>query len=328
MRQTREFKNLLATTVNLDDTRLGKLDQRVESVFAALKKDDGTGSFVKDRIPQGSWAHRTIIKPAAGHEFDADFLLRMEEVTDWHDDPVRYLKHLKGVLDAHGTYGGMPVTRKHRCVRLAYAGDCHLDIVPFVRREDGTAWIIDGKANQWERTDPEGYTDWIRAKDRISHGNLRKVVRLLKFLRDRQGAFRGTKSVILTTLVGDRVEAWRTVLNPDYYVDVPTTLLHVVEDVDDWLQARPIKPTLADPSASGAHFGHRWTHESYARLREDMHAYRDLIRAAFHEDDPVTSRGLWQEIFGDGFDAPAERGPDGGRFGAVPAVPGPSGRAG
>ncbi len=59
-----------------------------------------------------------------------------------------------------------------------------------------------------------------------------------------------------------------------------------------------------------------------------MHAYRDLIRAAFHEYDPVTSRGLWQEIFGDGFDAPAERGPDGGRFGAVPAVPGPSGRAG
>ncbi len=328
MRQAREFKNLLTTKVNLDDTRLQLLGDRVNAVFRVLRDDDGIGSYVKDKIPQGSWAHRMIIKPANGQEFDADFLLRMEEVPDWHGRPVEYLEYLKGVLDNHGTYGKMPLTRKHRCVRLAYAGDCHLDIVPFVRGDDGSAWIINGEKNEWEPTDPEGYTHWIGDKDKTAGGNLRKVVRLFKFLRDREGAFRGTRSIILTTVLGGQVEAWKKVIHPDYYIDVPTTLFHVIKDLDDWLQAQFGRPPIADPSASGATFDHRWTDTTYARLRDDVHEYRALIEAAFHEQDAVTSRALWQGIFGEGFDAPPEKSGSVGRFGVVPVAPGRSGRAG
>ena len=36
-----------------------------------------------DAIPQGSWAHETIIQPGPNLEFDADFLLQLDEVTDW-----------------------------------------------------------------------------------------------------------------------------------------------------------------------------------------------------------------------------------------------------
>lgn len=231
MRQEREFKNLLKSKVNLDETRLHLLDSRVDSVFEALKADDGIGSYVKDKIPQGSWAHRTIIKPAPDHEFDADFLVRMEEVPEWHDTPVEYLKYLRGVLAEHGTYKDMPLRRKCRCVRLSYSGDCHLDIVPFVCRADDTTWIVNGDANVWEPTDPEGYTKWINGKDRDTKGNLRKVVRLLKFLRDREDAFGRTRSIILTTLIGQQVESWKKVIQPDYYLDIPTTLLHVMEDL-------------------------------------------------------------------------------------------------
>ncbi len=300
MRLIQDFRDLLEKQVNLDETRLQELDTHVEAVFTALKADEGIGSYVKDKIPQGSWAHKMIIRPAPGMDFDADFLLRMEENPEWGDQPVEYLKYLRGVLAAHGTYGSMPIHRKRRCVRLSYAGLCHLDIVPFVRRADGTTWIVDGEINEWEETNPEGYTQWIRDKDTITGGNLRKVVRLLKFIRDRQGAFDGTRSIILTTIAGDRVDQWKPTITPGYYNDVPTTLLHVVEDVDDWLQAYWTRPSIADPSAPTATFDHRWDDHTYATLRDDMHRYRELITEAFHAEGVAASRALWREIFGPG----------------------------
>ena len=165
MKLVKDFDDLLRDRVNLNDTRLRLLGERVDAVFSVLRQDAGVGSYVKDKIPQGSWAHRTIIRPAAGLEYDADFLLRMEEVPGWHDTPVEYLKYARGVLADHSTYGSMPLRRKHRCVRLGYSGDCHLDIVPFVERDDGTTWIVNGDDDVWERTDPQGYTNWIRERE-------------------------------------------------------------------------------------------------------------------------------------------------------------------
>ena len=107
MKLVQEFRDLLEDKVNLDDTRLTLLDERVDAVFDLLKTDDGIGSYVKDKIPQGSWAHKVIIKPKPGHEFP-----------DWHDEPVEYLKYLRAVLVSDGTYARMPVRRKCRCARL------------------------------------------------------------------------------------------------------------------------------------------------------------------------------------------------------------------
>jgi hypothetical protein len=327
MKHGLEFKNLLKNKVNLDDSRLELLDQRVESVFKVLKADPGVGSYVKDKIPQGSWAHCTIIRPAAGQEFDADFLVRMEEVDGWQDTPVEYLKYLRGVLAAHGTYKDMPLRRKCRCVRLGYAGDCHLDIVPFVERADGTKWIVNGDEDKWEPTNPQGYTDWINGKDKDAKGNLRKVVRLAKFLRDREGAFGGTKSIILTTLLGLQVESWKTAVQPGCYDDIPSTLLRVITDLDVWLQTTIDRPSVADPSAPTTTFDHRWDDDIHEKLKESVHLYRGLIEAAFYEEDEATSRQLWQAIFGDGFDRPDEDDKP-GRFGVVPPAPGRSGRGG
>src|SRR5207249_1230230 len=97
--------------------------------------------------------------------------------------------------------------------------------------------IVNREADTFEDTDPEGFTEWIRDKDRVTGGNLRAVIRILKFLRDHKGTFDGTRSVILTTIVGERIEEWKKAGDPNYYGDVPTTLLHVVEDLDAWLQA-------------------------------------------------------------------------------------------
>lgn len=242
MKLTDYFNVLLKDTVNLGQVKLDSLDSRVETVYKALKADEQIGHLILGKTPQGSWAHKTIINPVGSNEFDADFMLDMSENADWSDDPKKYIEEVYAALHRHSTYSNMPHSRKCRCVRLVYANSMHLDIVPHLNLADGREVIVNRDDNAWESTDPQGFTDWMKNKDALAKGNLRKVIRLMKYLRDHKNSFTGTRSILLTTLLGEQVTELRALLGPGYYSDVPTTLLHLVKDLDAWLEARPIKP--------------------------------------------------------------------------------------
>ncbi|MEO8528139.1 MAG: cyclic GMP-AMP synthase DncV-like nucleotidyltransferase [Pseudolysinimonas sp.] len=322
------FGILLRDTVNLSQGRLDLLASRVSSIYAAIEADSAYGTYVNGKSPQGSWAHRTIINPVGDKEYDADFMLRMDDVDDW--TPREYLTKLNSALGAHTTYGPMPRERKNRCVRVVYANSCHIDVVPSISR-GGLEYIANYDTDDWERTDTQGFSDWMKAKDGAARGDLRRVIRLMKFLRDHKKSFTGTRSVILTTLLGEQVSETRAAIDPSYYSNVPTSLLHIVSDLDDWLQARPSRPSIADPSGSGITFDHRWSDESYLYFRDRIHVHAANIREAYDCDDYDESLELWQGIFGSGFVAPADN-KSSGKFGTAPAAAGVSsslsGRAG
>jgi hypothetical protein len=328
MKLLKHFNHFLEGTVNLNRSRLETLNDSVEAVYGALQGDSEIGDLIIGKIPQGSWAHRTIIKPLPGKEFDADFLVEFSEVEEWGEHPVAYIDNLNAALGRNSTYKSMPRVTKCRCVRLKYKGEFHLDIVPYVRLSDGRQVIVNGDDDEWEPTNPEGFTSWINDKDDITGGNLRKVTRIMKFLRDHKETFVGTRSIILTTLLGERVENWRSATDPDYYSDVPTTLVHIAEDLDEWLQAHDSRPSIPDPSNSGATFDHRWNDESYEALRKRIHEYAADFREAHDESDSAESERMWRKLFGDGFAAPPGNGGGRGPFGGVPVVPSRPGRAG
>ena len=94
-------------------------------------------------------------------------------------------------------------TEKTRCVYIDYAGDFHLDLVPCITLDE-ECYICNNKENRFEETDGTGYRDWFNEKTRITNGNLKRVTRLLKFLRDHKGNF-SVKSILLTTLIGNSV---------------------------------------------------------------------------------------------------------------------------
>jgi hypothetical protein len=299
------FNVLLKDTVNLSQWKLDLLNDRVEAVYKALKADEQIGSLILGKTPQGSWAHRTIINPVGDNEFDADFMLDMSENPDWVDSPKTYIDEVYAALHRHCTYGDMPHSRKCRCVRLVYANSMHIDIVPHLNLADGREVIVNRDDNDWERTDPQGFTDWMRKKDALAKGNLRKVIRLMKYLRDHKNSFTGTRSILLTTLLGEQVTELHTLLDPGHYSNVPTTLLHVVKDLDAWLQANPSKPPIPDPSGSGVTFDHRWDQSTYSYFRDRIHVHAAEIEEAYEEENKDRSVELWQGIFGDGFKAPA-----------------------
>ncbi|GAB3134979.1 nucleotidyltransferase [Tsukamurella serpentis] len=304
MKLTDYFNALLKDTVNLGQVKLDLLDSRVDAVYGVLKADEQIGPLIIGKTPQGSWAHKTIINPVGGNEFDADFMLDMRENADWSDNPKKYIEEVYAALHRHGTYGSMPHSRKCRCVRLVYANSMHLDIVPHLNLADGREVIVNRDDNVWERTDPQGFTDWMKDKDALANGNLRKVIRLMKYLRDHKNSFTGTRSILLTTLLGEQVTELRTLLDPGYYSDVPTALLHIVQDLDAWLQARPIKPSVPDPSGSGVTFDHRWEQSTYSYFRDRIHVHAAEIENAYEEENKERSIALWQGIFGDVFKAP------------------------
>jgi len=322
------FNVLLKDTVNLSQWKLDLLNNRVEAVYKALKADEQIGSLILGKTPQGSWAHRTIINPVGSNEFDADFMLDMSENPDWAGSPKTYIDEVYAALHRHSIYGEMPHSRKCRCVRLVYANSMHIDIVPHLNLADGREVIVNRDDNDWEVTDPQGFTDWMRTKDALAGGNLRKVIRLMKYLRDHKNSFTGTRSILLTTLLGEQVTELRTLLDPGYYSSVPTTLRNVVMDLDAWLQARPTKPSIPDPSGSGVTFDHRWDQATYGYFRDRIHLHAAEIAEAYKEEDKDRSIEMWQGIFGNGFKASATSSSSAKFPAAAPAAASTVGRSG
>jgi hypothetical protein len=296
------FSSFLENEVNLNQSRLDQLDDRVGTITGFLQTGDHNLAerFIQT-IPQGSYAHRTIIKPVqAEDEFDADLLLELNEVHDW--SPSDYVEELYRAFRTSSVYREM-VRRRARCVTVNYANEFHVDVVPYLERH-GEHYITNRDTDQFELTNPEGFNAWLEEKNRVANGNLVKVIRLLKYLRDYKSTF-SVRSVILTILVGDRVNEAALLEDPKHYEDEPTTLKNVLLALNTYLQANEILPTISDPSCPSENFNHRWDQDGYTNFRKWIKYYSEKVAAAYDETDKDRSLALWQEVFGTKFQAPA-----------------------
>lgn len=295
------FDAFLTDVVNLNQSRLDLLGARVAAIVDELKHDPVIGPMYEDHIPQGSWPHRTIIRPVGAYdEFDADFLLLLTENTEWSRTPKTYLRELRAAFKRSTTYKNM-VRKKNRCARIGYANDCHIDVVPHLVLADGRQVIVNYADDAFEDTNPQGFTDWMKEKDDLAGGNLRRIIRLLKYLRDFKNTF-SCPSVILTTLLGERVQP---IYADDRYADVPTTLVSILEDLDAWLSLYLTMPRIADPSCPNTSFNHRWDDDQYATFKDRIALYAQWARDALDEEDENKAASLWQKLFGDDFTLPA-----------------------
>jgi hypothetical protein len=294
----RHFDAFLQNRVNLSDSRIEKLDSRVEAVgnFLSNGTENIAENFI-ELIPQGSYAQRTIINPVGTtDEFDADVLLDMSEVGDWEAED--YVAELYKAFRASSTYHDM-VSRKSRCVTVNYAGDFHMDVVPYLTRHD-QRFITNRSENIYELTNPEGFNEWLDEQNRLTSGRLVKVLRLLKYIRDYKSNF-SVKSVILTILVGARVSSTALLADPNHYEDVPTAFVNLLTDLNAYLQANPVMPSIDDPSCPTESFNHRWNQEQYSNFRSWIKLYTTWAKDAYTETDVHESYSKWRKLFGDKF---------------------------
>lgn len=297
MKLVSDFKDFLADTVNLNQTRLGLLEERVE-VIKNFIRDSDWEPRISAFIEQGSWAHDTIIRPVDGGEFDADLLVKVHAVDGW--SAAQYVKTLGRIFLDSGRYGDRTVVYDY-CVTITYADDCKLDIAPLVmdREYQGTVEVCNRSKDEFEESQPVEYTRWMREKNGYSGSNsFRKATRLIKYIRDIKKRF-SCQSILLTTLIGHRIEWFDKDSNG--FSDTPSALQTIMGRLDDWLQARPEKPAVPNPALSTEDFADLWNDTQYANFRSFVNKYRKWVDEAINANTRSDSIEKWRKVFGDEF---------------------------
>jgi hypothetical protein len=182
-------------------------------------------SLAPDIYPQGSLRIGTTVRPWRREEYDLDLVLWLALYQN--ANPIEVLDLVERRLRDHKTYSPM-VERKNRCIRLNFAKQFHLDILPARPdlRFNGTHVLVpDCAAIDWKESNPKGYAAWFEARGSLQlveakraaveqlpvpegaedKNSLQLAVQLLKRWRDLR--FEETPelapiSIVLTTLAG------------------------------------------------------------------------------------------------------------------------------
>lgn len=298
----REFNLFLRDFVNLDATRTKTLHSRVTAVNTFIAGHEDLNELITgDVIPQGSFAHKTIIRPYSGNDFDADVLVPLDEQNDW--EPRHYTEALHKALQSSARYRDKAVLGK-RCVKLDYAADFHIDLVPFVTRDDGSTYITHRTRNEFIRQDPVAYTAWFEDNNRTTHGHLVRVVRLMKYLRDRSSV--QVPSVVLSALLADRVRSFAGV---DDYDNVATTLTSLVKALHEYIDPMVTPPWVDD--RIGQNLADRLTQSGFENLQSQLKTWSKLMSEAL-DADADESVEKWRKLFGESFGSTTRKASEGG----------------
>lgn len=299
MKFVETFESFLRTEVNIDQTRLDRLETSVRAITTFISEHQAFIDMFLEVIPSGSWAYRTIIKPVKpDDEFDADILLHVEEQPGWK--PKDYLEALYAAFRSNKTYAPM-AELKTRCVRINYRGDFHVDVVPLL--DLGPKQFITNREEppgfgSFEPSDPAGMTEWMDSRRQLTNDQFVRSVRLAKYLRDYKDTFTCV-SIILTTLLGNLVTI-EARLRPELYADLPSAFVTLMTKLAASLPTT--MPAVMDPAGTGDNFTDRYRADwHYPNFRARIVYYATKAKQAYEEPDAATSLGLWQGIFGKEF---------------------------
>lgn len=296
MQQVGFFNQFMNDEVNLNSERINILNKKRATIQTFVQNSDSFKDMYIDMFSQGSYKHKTIIKPPkVNKEFDADILLHLEPLDDWELNPKMYIYELYNIFKDTDRYKDI-VIKNTRCITLNYVGDFHIDIVPIVKR-NGDFYIINKCDNIFEKTNPIEYTNWLISKNKDSNYQLRKVIRLFKYIRDIKQTFTA-KSILLNTILANQV--YQNDL-AEKHKNLPTSFKLIINRLNDFLQANDIMPNIHNPTMIKENFMRNWTQEQYSNFRKMILSYTEKTNDAYDEIDKKKSIKKWKLVFGDKF---------------------------
>lgn len=296
MRLKDSFEDFLTGRVNLDPTRVGRVQtahNTIRDKIAAL--DDIKPHFVGTYL-QGSYALRTAARPVHDdHEYDVDVVLAMDlrdaQGNLYDGDAV--LDWLYVLVNGIALYEGK-VERRERCLRVRYSSDgqrFHLDVLPAHQPVIADEPIL--IPPDWAATNPRGYIRWLDGVVKDQCQRARHLARLLKFWRNLQypdGAF-APNSMVLTTLVG------RFAPTDADYGSLDEALVLTMRGIDGWLQGLgPFEEVVVkNPSLEGENLARNWSWVEVSTFRGRFAEATRLAEAALASDDEEETIGLWND---------------------------------
>jgi hypothetical protein len=270
-----QILDLIGVSVQLTPTQFEKAETSYNAVGEWLQDDDSpVAAFDPSIFPQGSLLLDTTVKPLSHTEFDLDLvcLLLLSRVR-----PMDVYDMLLMRMRSHGRYAPI-ILPERRCIRIDYAGDFHLDIVPAIPDPDckpgETCLLIpDREKKIWRPSNPKGYASWFDGRTQVraaafslyerkeieplsapeaayAKPPLKLAVQLLKRWRDVAFEERmelAPSSIILTTLAG---LLYRGEGHPT------EALATILDGIHRWANTEPIR--LQNPSNAKEWITDRW----------------------------------------------------------------------
>jgi hypothetical protein len=277
-------------------------EERIKSAYRNLKsfiENDGPLSEAAlDLFLQGSVAINTAIRPSEeGTEFDADavFVLDLKKLPSDKQSPQDVIAWVATRLRDNPLYEGK-VRERPRCVRIEYAGDFHLDVVP-ARLVAGRIDILevpDKENRRWQLSNPLGYAEWASDVDLNSNGKFNRIVKMLKRWRDLRFTEQSCpKSILLTTLLGNHASSG--------YSSDAEALVATMESLVRELEPVQSVPFVGNPSLPEENLARDWTQEDFETFKNKFSAATKQAREALDEGNKEKSIKRWIDIFGDSF---------------------------
>jgi len=290
--------NRFHSEIGLDPTRKARIDSAYSNLESFVWSDEEISGIAYEVFKQGSYVIGTAVKPLkSNQEFDVDVVLALDVDALSRDQrsPKRVIEWLADRLRENSPYKGK-VQQRDRCVRLRYAGDFHVDIVPAdcPGNINGILLIPDREAKNWNQTHPKGYMGWCDRIQDASNDKFTRVVKMLKWWRNLKfGKDSGPRSMVLTTLVGNHI--------PSGCSSDAEALVLTMESMNAYLSSSYLVPVIPNPSLANENLARDWTQEQFELLKERFQAATEKARKAYEEQDKDQSISLWQELFGGAF---------------------------
>jgi hypothetical protein len=294
-----DYLNALNLTNSQEDKLRQSRDALIDRISARFKKD---GRKVPDYESQGSYALNTQNRPLSD-DFDLDHGVYFVHLDD--GDTLSVHDAFKLVRDSVDGHTSEPLPYKDTCVRVQYkAADDgtpahHIDLAIYRKFSNGDRHYAH-LSKGWQPSDQKGF---IKHFERRATDQTRAVVRWLKGWSDfnnGEGDAKLPSGFHLTVCVLECFQA-----DVDRH---DRSFLQTVETMSERLKSyrkgtgsafkRPVTPNEdIFASFSVTRIDH------FVRKLDEVAA---LGRKAVNETDENRARRLWQKVFGDRFEAPAE----------------------
>lgn len=277
---------------------------------------EGSALAVYDPViyPQGSLRIGTTVRPLARQEFDLDLVCELR--ADWRlfRPAVRLLDMVEMRISENEVYRDT-YERKNRCIRICYANDFHLDILPACpdKLSGGTCLVVpDCEADDWKPSNPKGYAAWFEARAACAtlicqkeieplpdHEEvddkppLKRAVQLLKRWRDI--AYEKTPelapiSIVLTTPAA---------LHYDQQDSVYTALVKILDGI---IASLPMTGRLQvlNPSNLEEDLSERWddSPKAYQAFVAGISALRVQLRLLGQQQSIIETAAILEKLFG------------------------------
>lgn len=268
----------IARALQLTPTQHAIAEQRYRAVSDWLSREGSPLAVFCPRVfAQGSVAIGTTVRPRGREEHDVDLvlLLHMDSM-----DAMGLYRLVRDRLAANATYKAI-LEGMNRCLRLKYAGEFHLDILPARPDPDrhGT-WLLvpDRELRSWSPSDPEGFAGWFlqnasqpyqkmsleteplpELEDADAKSPLQRAVQLLKRRRDVyfDGDDDAPRSVVLTTLAARAHRGERTAL-----AALEATLDNLAAEIEGTSGIIEVQ----NPTRPQENFAEKWNNRSYYKF--------------------------------------------------------------